>query len=306
MERNGVEIRAAVKIEGFGKNYSEFKMENFNLEVPAGFITALIGENGAGKSTLLDAIGGITSCRNKSTGKNTITWLNRYSDIDEGNARNEIGWCAAERYFPNNWNINRIRQILPLAFNNFSLEKFDSLCKEFGLCDDSKKSEKKKLSDYSTGNKARLAIASLLARSTDLLIFDEPDAALDPLIREKLNSKFREYINEGNGKTSILFSTHNVADMEKVVDYAVFLSKGKILKEGFVEDLRDKYRFVHGPKEMVSAVEGKAESVYTGEGEREFEALCLTENTSGLSEQIAVEVPSLYQLSLLILRAGEN
>ena len=103
-------------------------------------------------------------------------------------------------------------------------------------------------------------------------------------------------------KEKAAWLVNEIVNNAKVIenDDPIFIFKG------FVEDLRDKYRFVHGPKEMVSAVEGKAESVYTGEGEREFEALCLTENTSGLSEQIAVEVPSLYQLSLLILRAGEN
>lgn len=298
MERLGEKIALAVKINGYEKHYSGFDLGPLNLEIPKGFTTALIGENGAGKSTLLNAIGGISGSRGK------INWLEKYDDIDSGNARNEIGWGANNCYFPATWKIGNIKKSLSLAFDNFNPEKFDEICKEFGLADESQKN--KKISAYSDGNITRLIIASLLARNTKLLVLDEPDATLDPVIRDKLNSKFREYISNGDGETSILFSTHNVADMEKVVDYAVFLCKGKVLKEGFVEDLREKYRYVHGPKEVAEKLSGMTDAFeikYTGD--YEFEALGITEKCENLGDDVAVEVPSLYQLSVLILRDGE-
>ena len=299
MNRNNENLPLAVKIEGFEKHYKDFDLGPLNFEIPSGFTTALIGENGAGKTTLLDAIGGIASSDNK------ITWLEKYTDLDQNNGepRNEVAWCANNRYFPEYWSMKNVKRVMPLAFNNFNMEKFDSICKDFNLPDDSKEKNAKKISSYSSGNKTRLFLASLLARETKLLVLDEPDAALDPLIRDKLNSKFREYIRNGNGSTSILFSTHNVADMENIVDYAVFLSKGKILKEGFVEDLRENYRYVHGDKALSSKVSDFAESVYIGD--YEFEALCKTNDCENLGDEIAVEVPTLCQLSIMILRSGE-
>ncbi|MBP5601460.1 MAG: ABC transporter ATP-binding protein [Treponema sp.] len=304
MERNGLIIQPAVKIDGYEKHFDGFDLGPMNLEIPQGFTTAIIGENGAGKTTLLDALGGITSSRKK------ITWLGKYTDLDQhnGEPRNEVAWCAANRYFPISWTIKNVKKSLPLAFDNFSMEKFERICRDFGLSYEFDAAKPKKLSEYSDGNRARLVIASVLARSTKLMILDEPDAALDPVIRDVLNSKFREYINNGNGETSILFSTHNIADMESVVDYVVFLAHGRVLAQGFVEDLREQYRYVHGPRAFSEQFIPLMPHYYfddeTG-GEETVEGLCLTENADKFDDHFAVEVPTLQQLTVLILRSGE-
>lgn len=300
MERNGMTIPAAIKLNGYEKHFDSFNLGPLEFEIPAGFTTALIGENGAGKTTLLDALGGITSGRGK------ITWLEKYTDLDQndGEPRNEIGWCAANRFFPMSWNLKNIRKSLPLAFDNFDMEKFDSLLQEFGIEEKNSK-HPKKISTYSDGKRARLAIASILARDTKLLILDEPDAALDPVIRDVLNSKFRQYINQGNGERSIIFSTHNIADMESIVDYVVFLARGRVLATGFVEDLREQYRYVHGPKDALGASKGTEAFDFYYFDDNKVEGLCSIENADKFDEGLAVEVPTLQQLSVLILRSGE-
>ncbi|BDC92951.1 ABC transporter ATP-binding protein [Treponema bryantii] len=300
MERNGMTIPATIKLNGYEKHFDGFNLGPLEFEIPAGFTTALIGENGAGKTTLLDALGGITSGRGK------ITWLEKYTDLDQndGEPRNEIGWCAANRFFPMTWSLKNIRKSLPLAFDNFDMEKFDALLKEFGIEEKDSK-HPKKISAWSDGNRARLAIASILARDTKLLILDEPDSALDPVIRDVLNSKFRQYINQGNGETSILFSTHNIADMENIVDYVVFLARGQVLATGFVEDLREQYRYVHGPKEALGTSHGTEAFDFYYFDDDKVEGLCSIENADKFDEGLAVEVPTLQQLSVLILRSGE-
>lgn len=296
MDRN---IKSAIKIEGLKKEYKGFTLGPVDLDIPCGFVTAIIGENGAGKSTLLDILGGIKGCKN---GK--VTWLEEYTNLDEGNGRNEIGWCAGNRFFPENWTLKNVKESVSMAFNNFSKEKFDTICQSFNLADDSKEKKQKKILEYSDGNKSRLAIASVLARDTKLLILDEPDSALDPVIRDTLCSKFRQYINNGNGETSILFSTHNVADMENIVDYVVYLSYGKVVEQGFVQDLIEEYRYVHGPKGLLENHKGDLETFYAGEDEQYFEGLCKTEseNVFANDSEIVVEAPTLHQLSVLMLR----
>ena len=137
------------------------------------------------------------------------------------------------------------------------------------------------------------------------MIFDEPDSALDPVIRDVLNSKFRQYINQGNGETSIIFSTHNIADMESIVDYVVFLARGRVIAKGFVEDLREQYRYVHGPKDCLGASQRTDDFDFYYFDENKVEGLCSVENADKFDEGLAVEVPTLQQLSVLILRSRE-
>jgi len=300
MTRNGLTIPSAITINGYEKHYPRFTLGPLNLEIPQGFTTAIIGENGAGKSTLLDALGGITN------GKDKILWLEKYKDLDQegGIARNEIGWCAANRYFPMNWTIKNVIKSLSVAFDNFSPEKFEANCRLFGLGEEFDSNRPKKLSSYSDGNISRLAIASLLARDTKLMILDEPDASLDPVIRDTLNSKFREYISQGKGQKSILFSTHNIADMESLVDYVVFMAKGRVIAQGFVEDLREQYRYVHGPKALAEEALDQLDYFYCDKKDN-MEALCKSEKAQAFEEKLAVEVPTLQQLAVLILRSAE-
>ena len=191
-------IPAAIKLNGYEKHFDGFDLEPLELEIPAGFTTALIGENGAGKTTLLDALGGITSGRGK------ITWLEKYTDLDQNNGepRNEIGWCAANRFFPLTWSLKNIRKSLPLAFDNFNIEKFDSLLKEFGIEEKDSKHQKK-ISAWSDGNRARLAIASILARDTKLLILDEPDSGADKNVQSQIIDTVNKMKN-----TTFLFISH--------------------------------------------------------------------------------------------------
>ena len=68
---------------------------------------------------------------------------------------------------------------------------------------------------------------------------DEPASPLDPLMRDRLCDLIREYLLEEEGKRTVFFSTHNIADMENVTDYAIFMSHGQIEEAGFLEDLNE-------------------------------------------------------------------
>ena len=83
----------------------------------------------------------------------------------------------------------------------------------------------------------KLALAAL-ARKTECLIMDEPASPLDPLMRDCLCGMIRQYLEEGGGAHRVLFSTHNIADMEHVTDYCVIMEHGTVVEAGFVEDLK--------------------------------------------------------------------
>ena len=288
---------SVIKINKLIKQYKGFKLGEIDLEIPKGFSTALIGANGAGKTTLMDILCGITA---KTSGE--IEYFGEGTDIDSGDIKEKIGYCASQGFFPASWRLKDIELSMSYAFAGFDKEKFHSLCSELGLSEGG--GAKKQLLKMSDGNKMRAYLAAVFARKTNLLVLDEPGSSLDPLMRDRLCDKFRGYIDDGNGENSIIFSTHNIADMENAADYAVFMAKGKIIEQGFIEELKDKYI-------MVSADTADREKIAplmltVSSGRTTVGGLALAEDAERLKATGALtEQPSLQQLSVELLKKAE-
>ena len=210
-------MEEVIKVSNLTRKYKDFSLGPVDLSFPKGFATALIGANGAGKTTLMDIICGITA---KTDG--TVTYFGEADNADKGNVKERIGYCASQAMFPANWKLRDIALSMSLAFDKFSKDRFYSLLGELGVTDE--KNSKKPLSSMSDGMKMRVFLASAFARDTDLLVLDEPGSSLDPLMRDRLCDRFRDYIDSGNGERSIIFSTHNIADMENAADYVIFIT----------------------------------------------------------------------------------
>lgn len=136
------------------------------------------------------------------------------------------------------WTTMEVSEICDMLFESFDKEKFDTICRKLNLIPENEdKSEI--ISVLSDGNKMRLMLSFVFARDTKLLIMDEPASPLDPVMRDTLCDMIREYLTF-SPERSVIFSTHNISDMENVTDYAVIVSGGKIAECGFVEDLKEK------------------------------------------------------------------
>lgn len=288
----------AIKINGITKKYKGFTLGPINLEIPCGFSTALIGANGAGKTTLIDVVCGVTG---KSGGE--CVYFGDKTDIDDSELRNRIGYCSSMNFFPLSWDLKTIAEAMEIGFDNFDRNRFKDMCKRFKLEDPTAK-KTKKLMKLSDGNKMRTYLAAVLARDTELLVLDEPASSLDPLARDVLCEIFREYLAVGDGNRSIIFSTHNIADMEYATDYAVFMAGGKVIEQGFVEDLKEKYILVHGDADKCE--KAKPYMLSCTSNSMNFEGIALAENLVKLTQlDTAVEKPNLQQLSVGILRKAE-
>ncbi|MBQ8960552.1 MAG: ABC transporter ATP-binding protein [Ruminococcus sp.] len=292
-------MKSAVKINGITKKYKGFTLGEIQASIPCGFATALIGANGAGKTTLIDIISGVTG---KDSGE--AVYFEDKTDIDSDELRELIGYCSSANFFPQDWNMKSIMTSMETAFDSFSGERFRKLCKRFKLDDpDSKK--QKKLVKLSDGNRMRAYLAAVLARDTRLLILDEPASSLDPLARDLLCDMFREYLAQGDGDRTVLFSTHNIADMEFATDYAIFMHEGKVIEAGFVEDLKEKYILVHGDAE--SSAKARPLMLSFTANSSGFSGIAAAENGAELSAlDTAIEKPTLQQLSVGILRKAEE
>lgn len=298
-----MEFEAAIKISNLVKKYKNFTLDIPELVIPAGFATALIGENGAGKTTLMNNLAGINLDY-----KGKIEYFGKYSDEDRENnpaVKLAIGYTGTENYFLPQWNIGQISKLGEMLFENFNSEKFVRLCRDMALFGENEYDEKKKVSSLSDGTRMKLELAAVLARDTELLLMDEPASPLDPLMRDKLCEIIREYISSqcisSREGRSVLFSTHNISDMEMVTDYAIIMEHGQVVEQGFVEDLKEKYLLVKGDEKDISAVKPYMYSISTSR--YGFEGICLAENLDKLAGfDVVTETPSLFQLSVAVMK----
>lgn len=288
-------MESILRANGLVKKYPKFMMGELDFELPKGFATALIGANGAGKTTLIDVLCGVTR---RTSGE--VTYFDGETDSRE--VRERIGYCASQNFFPAGWRPRDIAESMSIVYERFDRTRFNSLCAEMNVDNEFTK-KAKQMFRQSDGNRMRTALAAVFARETDLLILDEPGSSLDPLMRDRLCDKLREYLNEGNGEKSVLFSTHNIADMENAADYAMFMDNGRIVERGFVEDLKDKYVVVHGEPSDYERL--RELTLSCSVNRTTFEGLALSEDVQGL-EGAACERPTLQQLSIGLLKYAEE
>lgn len=291
----------AVKGENISKKFKTFTLDIPDLRVPKGFATALIGENGAGKTTLLNMLSGI-----RLDYKGELTFFDKYSSEEKerrGDVKNRIGYTGTGRYYLPQWTVSDVEEISSLLFDNFDRDEFERYCRELAIFPDSPDGValKKKCSALSDGTRTKLMLAGVMARDTDLLLLDEPASPLDPLMRDKLCQMIGDYISDGVGEKSVLFSTHNISDMESITDYAIIMEHGNVVECGFVEDLKEKYILIKGDAQDA---ETASKILYTiTKNPYGFEGICLAENLDRLAGMnVSKEIPSLFQISVAVMK----
>ena len=216
------------------KSSKENVLENVNLQLNPGSIVGLLGKNGTGKTTLLNLITGQLFAK-----QGVIS-------IDDENVKTKSKSILEKLYFipeelivPNLSLENFIKLYSPF-YKDYSQEVMDECMREFDL-----KSEKKSLNKLSMGTKKKMMICFALATNVPYLLMDEPTNGLD------IPSKriFRKLINSHMSEDrTILISTHQVHDVEKMVDHIVIVGKKDLLVNDTTEGLVQKYTFGTTPK----------------------------------------------------------
>lgn len=293
-----MENHYVIEAHDIKKKYKGFALDIPELKIPGGFATALIGENGAGKTTLLNILSGILLQYHGE-----IRYFDRYTDQDREDipdVKELIGYTASGSYYVAQWRLKEVEEISDVLFQGFHRDRFEQWCRNLAIGAGGW-DPKQKVSALSDGNRMKLMIAGVLARDTKLLLMDEPASPLDPLMRDRLCEVIREYLTEGDGQRSVFFSTHNVADMENVTDYAIIMEQGQIVEQGFVEDLKEKYVLVKGDAANVGKVRDR---LFTcSSGQYGFEGICLAEKLDQLAGcDVSVERPSLTQISVAVMK----
>ena len=196
--------------------------EELTMELQPGNIYGLLGENGAGKTSLLKLIAGLLY---PQTG---VCLVHNY----EASKRvpqmlSEIYMIPEEFYFPSIY-IEEFVKINSAFYPKFSYEQFLEYMKEF------KMESHQKLSSLSYGQKKKVLLAFGLATNAKLIILDEPTNGLDIPSKSQFRKVLASSITEDQ---SYIISTHQVRDMESLIDPIVVLDNGKIIFNHSVEEI---------------------------------------------------------------------
>ena len=216
-----------ISVENLSKKYKHFKLQNLNLNIPAGSVIGLVGANGAGKTTLIKLLLGIIK---KDSG--TINLIDK----------EKIGVVLDDAFLPELLKINDINKIMKNVYKNWSEDLFKEYLRKFNLTNNVT------VKSLSKGMKKKLEIAISLSHNPKLLILDEPTSGLDPIVRGEVLDIFREFMEKE--ENSILISSHITSDLENIADYIVLIDNGKIILNKSIVDITDNYGIIHCTKEM--------------------------------------------------------
>ncbi len=238
----------AIESHGLTKRYpgGVLALDRLDLEVPQGSVFGLLGPNGAGKTTTLRLLVGLARA---TTGSASVAGI----ALGGAELTRRIGFLDQDpRYY--GWSTGR--ELVGLVGELHGLTgaalaaRVDEVLRRVGLAE----AADRRIGTYSGGMRQRLGIAQALVHRPPVLILDEPVSSLDPEGRRDLLA----LISELRGSATVLFSTHVLADVERICDRIAILDHGRLVTEGPLAELLDRYAL---PIYRVEPERGQTEAV---------------------------------------------
>lgn len=227
-----------IQLVNLTKKYGDFTAVNdLSLTIEKGEIFGLLGPNGAGKSTTILMMIGLTE---PSSGTVEVCGINSTNHPIE--IKKKVGYLPEDVGFYDD--MNGIENLIYTArLNNIPLnkarEKAEELLSRVGLANEMTK----KTGKYSKGMRQRLGLADVLIKNPEVIILDEPTSGIDPKGVQEFLNLIVELRNEHG--ISVLFSSHNLHQVQQVCDRVGIFVEGKLLAAGNIESLASKL-FTHG------------------------------------------------------------
>jgi ABC-2 type transport system ATP-binding protein len=224
-----------LEIKDLTKNYKTVTaLKNIDLDIPAGRIIGLMGKNGAGKSTLLKCMLGLLRYEGSISvfGKPINEWKHELygrvafipdvSGLDPRlTVRQTIDFTAAVN---DSWNWDKSERLFAQS---------DLPCDQ-------------KVGTLSKGMKTKLYLLLTLSKDVDVLLLDEPTLGLDIVFRKEFyDLLLGEFYDESK---TVVISTHQVAEVENILQDVIFIDKGRILLNASVDELKTEWKIIEVPK----------------------------------------------------------
>lgn len=211
-------------INGEKSFYNKKAIKDINMKIEEGSIFGLIGPNGAGKTTLIKCILDIYKLD-----KGEIL-INKENISRNTNAKANIGYVADENRYFNSFNIEEMIKFYSLTYKSFDRERFDELNRIFNI------PLNRSVGRLSKGMKMRLSLMLNLSIRPKVLIMDEPTSGLDPIARKNLIDIL--LCEVADRKTTIIISSHNLGELERICDSIAIMKDGKISYRDSLENMK--------------------------------------------------------------------
>jgi ABC-2 type transport system ATP-binding protein len=216
-------VTKVLSVVQLSKKYREIlAVDGISFDVGRNEIVGLLGPNGAGKTTTINMILGVLQ---PSYGSIVIEGVDIESDRSQ--ALERTNFAAVYAPLPGNLTVYQNLYFFGLLYGVRNLtERIDVVLEQFEI----EPFRDVKCGVLSSGEQTRLSLAKAMLNRPRLLLLDEPTASLDPAAARDVRAKILAFVAQGTG--GVLWTSHNMYEVEEVCDRVLFLSRGKILLEG--------------------------------------------------------------------------
>lgn len=222
----------------FGKKQA---LADCTLEVPLGSVTALIGPNGAGKTTLLHAIVGLLG---PTEGSVTTFGLDpRAHPLD---VLPRLGFVGQDHALERGFSVTDMLELGRRLNSSWDDDLAHAALREHEIPFDGR------IARLSGGQRSQVALVLARAKRPELLVLDEPVAALDPFARREFYATLMQTAVDG---CTVLLSSHLVIELERVCDYVIVLREGAPILAGSLEDIMSTHHLLVGPARSVATLD---------------------------------------------------
>ena len=214
-----------VYLDHVTKNYGhEVALMDVSLNIQPGRIIGLLGPNGSGKTTIIKLINGLLQ---PSLGNIYI-----HGQLPSPASKKVVSYLPDTTYLSENIKISDAISYFQDFYSDFNVQRAYQLLNDLHL------HPNQKLNSLSKGNKEKVQLILVMSREADLYVLDEPIGGVDPAARDYI---LRTIIQNRRPNSSVLISTHLIADIEQVLDEAIFINKGRILLHENTTVLRNQH-----------------------------------------------------------------
>ena len=223
MTSPGLPTQKVLSVSGLRKVFGDtVAVDGISFEVGAKEIVGLLGPNGAGKTTTINMVLGVLE-----PGSGTILVDGEDIATRRTQALDRTNFAAVYAPLPGNLTVRQNLRVFGLLYGVPSLpQRIETLLEQFDLT----AFRNVKCGLLSSGEQTRVSLAKAMLNRPHLLLLDEPTASLDPATAREVRLKIREFARQGTG--GVLWTSHNMYEVQDVCDRVLFLARGRILLEG--------------------------------------------------------------------------